>query len=761
MGKKIQQLTAAVALTGTEEVPIHQTGNDAVKTTTQDIANLFVQAGWFTSLVFVNASRDFLSSDVNKLLVLSDNVEMTVPNSVPFASTDKVGLFNQSTFGNDASYHQAFNDGAPIFMLNGEIVVLQPFDFGGEQMLGLSTAIRADSGQLKTTLRYLYDHLGDFTFLPTKVTGGATRDISANDSGKLLVISGGTVLTVPLGITLTSGQVLAIQPQSDTDTFNLTFGGDQIHSYFNGDTPEIVLLGAIVEGGQTNLYPLGTFIKNDSGTFKTGLRYLSDNSSGGGAVQTATYAAWDALRVAGTLPISMDIIITDRGEDFMLLKTNHTGDGFREEGSAGFINCDYAIVGTMQNDVSANPRYADIFAQTGVNPSHQRGTWSATYEGEISTGDITMWNNTHYQCIDQAQQNGTDPATNVLAYAELSRATGVTSNLGYVHVWETVMYDFPNDTILERRNDKATIKGSTNITNFPWGDNIEVVMETSSCNLDLRNNVKQKGGSIYGRITGASHNITLTENMSAATFDVSGSGQTISINKIATTTTLELHLIGFSAGVSGNNIGNTCTIILYVYNSSLVNIDSLANNCVIKARYYDGSSVSHASHAGTITWCEFSKGFTGTLSLNAGVTWSNNKCSYNGYSFTFPAGVNYANRELGQFDSSFDASLAIDGLTTIDISSDTYNFCAILLLTSANATETIDTIIGGKLVNLRVYPETGLAVTWTGTGVASAVSGDIILPTVNAVTDGTNRDFIYFNVLFDGAVSQIDLMNYI
>jgi uncharacterized surface anchored protein len=104
-------------------------------------------------------------------------------------------------------------------------------------------------------------------------------------------------------------------------------------------------------------------------------------------------------------------------------------------------------------------------------------------------------------------------------------------------------------------------------------------------------------------------------------------------------------------------------------------------------------------------------------------------------------------------------TLDITGLTTIDLSSVSDN--DIVNLTSTNPTETIDSITviaTGKIV--RLQPETGLAVTFTGTAVASAGAGDIVLPTSNFVANGTKRD--YLSVTKDGSfVKQVDANNFI
>jgi hypothetical protein len=106
-----------------------------------------------------------------------------------------------------------------------------------------------------------------------------------------------------------------------------------------------------------------------------------------------------------------------------------------------------------------------------------------------------------------------------------------------------------------------------------------------------------------------------------------------------------------------------------------------------------------------------------------------------------------------------EGTLDITGLTTIDLTS--VSDKDVVNLTSTNSAETIDSITGiasGKVV--RLQPASGLTVTFTGTSVASAGAGDIVLPTSDFVANGTHRD--YLSIVKEGAyVKQIDANNYL
>ena len=87
----------------------------------------------------------------------------------------------------------------------------------------------------------------------------------------------------------------------------------------------------------------------------------------------------------------------------------------------------------------------------------------------------------------------------------------------------------------------------------------------------------------------------------------------------------------------------------------------------------------------------------------------------------------------------------ITGLTTLDITA-ANNYCGIINVTSSNATETIDTISNIPTnFPFTLKPASGLALTLTGTAVAGAVAGDIVLSSASVVLDGTNGDYIQLN----------------
>ena len=109
--KKISELSQSAALTGSEIVPIVQDG-DTVQTTAQDIADL-AAATEPTDIVIVNTSRDFLASDVGKLLyITAPDVTLTMPVTPPFNALDKVYIYPNVNTKYEVS------NGTPISLLN-------------------------------------------------------------------------------------------------------------------------------------------------------------------------------------------------------------------------------------------------------------------------------------------------------------------------------------------------------------------------------------------------------------------------------------------------------------------------------------------------------------------------------------------------------------------------------------------------------------------------------------------------------------------
>lgn len=126
-------------------------------------------------------------------------------------------------------------------------------------------------------------------------------------------------------------------------------------------------------------------------------------------------------------------------------------------------------------------------------------------------------------------------------------------------------------------------------------------------------------------------------------------------------------------------------------------------------------------------------------------------------------------------NSTFEAPLDLDdgaifSGTTITIPTNMRDFIGIynVLAPYGSTAESISKIIGSPTsdfdVNFELRPESGLALTLTGTAVASAVADEIILPTATLVIDGTNKDWVKLTTSYRSGISrvyQIDAQNYI
>lgn len=110
--------------------------------------------------------------------------------------------------------------------------------------------------------------------------------------------------------------------------------------------------------------------------------------------------------------------------------------------------------------------------------------------------------------------------------------------------------------------------------------------------------------------------------------------------------------------------------------------------------------------------------------------------------------------------SNFEATISITGATTLAITT-VFPYVGIFNLTSANATETINTITNfPTLCPFKLLPASGLTVTFTGTAIAGIAADKIALPTASFVANGTNTDWIVLQAS-SAHVEQVDAMNYI
>jgi len=83
-------------------------------------------------------------------------------------------------------------------------------------------------------------------------------------------------------------------------------------------------------------------------------------------------------------------------------------------------------------------------------------------------GNIVFWYGFHYQIIDKTAYDGTDPATNVVAFQVLSKTT---SNMGYILVCDDIQYNIVTDSIITRQSSNRNKVGYGYQEWFQWGNN--------------------------------------------------------------------------------------------------------------------------------------------------------------------------------------------------------------------------------------------------------------------------------------------------
>lgn len=166
------------------------------------------------------------------------------------------------------------------------------------------------------------------------------------------------------------------------------------------------------------------------------------------------------LLAANLLEKGVQYKITDRA-DLGIILTATQPNKISMNGIGGFLNPDFDNIGV---DVSASPRYAGVFAVTGVNPNVVQGVWYPAGESGSVTGDIWFWDGIHYQVTDDTQFNGTDPATNTAAYTVLLKGA---PNVGYAEVWDIVIYNLFG---IVYREDEWRNKITMSQATFQWGN---------------------------------------------------------------------------------------------------------------------------------------------------------------------------------------------------------------------------------------------------------------------------------------------------
>jgi hypothetical protein len=238
--KKISQLTAAAALTGSEPIPTVQ-GGVTVQTTAQDIADLAAGGSSLlpNGIKIITESRELQADDAGYFLVLvasspESPVILTIPEPSPLKVNESFAIINGGDTENDKNNGFRLGDTeSPVS--NAAITECILFTTTKVEDINtsfaLSTFIVGDGneGNLKTALRYLMDNVGR-TGTATLVAGTVTVADDRVRTGAKIIVSvdtpGGTqgFLSAPVAsIVDETSFVINSSSATETSTINYWF----------------------------------------------------------------------------------------------------------------------------------------------------------------------------------------------------------------------------------------------------------------------------------------------------------------------------------------------------------------------------------------------------------------------------------------------------------------------------------------------------------------------------------------------------------
>ena len=337
--------------------------------------------------------------------------------------------------------------------------------------------------------------------------------------------------------------------------------------------------------------------------------------------------------------------------------------------------------GTFLNaDWQAVGDYTGVVGVTGIAFGTQLFQWYAGIEATAVNGDVVIWDCLHYQVTDDAAFAGTDPAATPLAYTLLPKAT---ANVGYVQEVDEIEFDFPNDWLQYRADKRGNRLLYTSFDEAGFG--------FTALNLFQWGN----DAWIYNVVFGG----WIDQLNFAGTID----GNILEKYGVIESNT------GVGGSITANQIGSNCSI----------------SNNDLDAAYISGNVLY---------------GNTGIaqLILTTGEVFGFNILSSGGGGYPTTGTNQRYSAVIG--NNTFESSYDITGLTTLNVN--LTKETGILILTSSNATETINLITNAlTTIPLTLRPAAGLTLTVTFTAVGSlAANGEIVGPTANIVLVGDNGD---------------------
>lgn len=395
-------------------------------------------------------------------------------------------------------------------------------------------------------------------------------------------------------------------------------------------------------------------------------------SGGGGGVTSDTYANWNAARLAGTLPLNSTILVSNRGDNGLLLQTGNNAAQVALSGQGGFLNADFQNAGT----------YSGVSAVTGVAAGTRKGIW---YSGiSVSLGEIVIYNLLHYQVTNAGAINGNPPPSNATAYTALPRSA---ANVGYILEWDAVEFDFVADAIVYRADKRGnTVRTAAAVTAFQWGNNkcekntvlglidqknargeiknnvvyanAQINGNTMATDAKIYNNVLFPGGRIESNDLAATSQIygnTAAGFIQANTLDVNSSiysndlksSAAISFNTINVTGSISLNILGPSATISGNTFSGAAACGIF---SNVVGANSTVTSCIMDS----GSSISLNTIAENVLIQSFNLGASAQVYKNAFAA------DVQVYSNTLAASSQFTNNRFGQASFFYSNTLYVN-----------------------------------------------------------------------------------------------------
>jgi len=187
--------------------------------------------------------------------------------------------------------------------------------------------------------------------------------------------------------------------------------------------------------------------------------YVAGVSLTSGAYVEDTYANVATLKSGGNLNRKASYYLTDKFVFVDALEANKA----EMKGTFFARNADFQGNGIYSGITIANGFTVNA---TGTN----LGVWTIAL-APVS-GDVSIWNNTHYLNITGAN-GGTNPSTDGTNWELVANTDILLANtFGYVYEYDEIKYDFDGDVVLKRSDNRANEVGNASVDTFQWGNDL-------------------------------------------------------------------------------------------------------------------------------------------------------------------------------------------------------------------------------------------------------------------------------------------------